>query len=114
MTADFQTKNIDRHRMGIPASGIQPACIILQEIFNYQTTENMRLGFTLGVILAGLVLTFVWSAMRALSPFFVLFLCWRGSVAGLYKGRSFPDLSSWLNNPSFNVSMLADQSLNFM
>ena len=52
--------------------------IIAQEIFYYQSTENMRLGFTLGVILAGFALTFVWSAMWALRPLFILFIVLAG------------------------------------
>lgn len=89
--------------------------IILQEIFNYQVSSNLGSGIAAVVILVGLALTFAWSAVRALRPFFVLFLVLVGVewiiftvIAGL------PMYEMWLANPSFNVNMLANQSLRLM
>lgn len=89
--------------------------IILQEIFNYQVSSNLGSGIAAVVILVGLALTFAWSAVRALRPFFVLFLVLVGVewiiftvIAGL------PMYEMWLANPSFSVNMLANQSLRLM
>src|SRR5688500_3129842 len=48
--------------------------IILQELFDYQVSGNLGSGIAAVVVLVGLALTFVWSTVRALRPFFVLFL----------------------------------------
>ena len=89
--------------------------IILQEFFHYQVSSNLGAGLAAVVVLVGLALTFAWSAVRALRPFFVLFLVLLGVewiiftvIAGL------PMYEMWLANPSFNVNMLANQSLRLM
>jgi hypothetical protein len=89
--------------------------IILQEVFNYQVSNNLASGIAAVVILAGLTLTFTWNAVRALRIFFILFLVlvaveWVvfSVIAGL------PMFKIWLANPSFNVNMLANQSLRLM
>lgn len=89
--------------------------IILQEVFNHQVSNDLVSGIAAVVILAGLTLTFVWSAVRALRIFFVLFLVlvaveWVvfSVIAGL------PIFKIWLANPSFNVNMMANQSLRLM
>lgn len=86
--------------------------IILREIFNYPFSGDQRSMMTGFVILTGLVLTFAWKTIRPLRPFFVLFL-----VLVAVEWFVFMRLDqlhfyqSWLNNPSFNVFMLAEQSL---
>lgn len=86
--------------------------IVLQEIFHYPVNSDLRSALAGGVILTGLLLTFAWSAIRPLRPFFVLFL-----VLAVVEWFVFtrldqlPVYRSWLNNPSFNVFMLAEQSL---
>jgi hypothetical protein len=89
--------------------------IILQEVFNYQVSNNLASDIAAVVILAGLTLTFTWNAVRALRIFFILFLVlvaveWVvfSVIAGL------PMFKIWLANPSFNVNMLANQSLRLM
>jgi membrane protease YdiL (CAAX protease family) len=86
--------------------------IIMQEIFHQTVTGDMRAVMAGIVIIAGLTLTFAWSAVRPLRPFFVLFL-----VLILVEWLVFtkldqlPFYQSWLKDPSFNVYMLAEQSL---
>lgn len=89
--------------------------IILQEIFDYQVSNSLASGIAAVVILVGLGLTFAWNAVRALRPFFILFLVLIGIewlvftvIAGL------PIYEVWLANPSFNVSMMANQSLRLL
>jgi hypothetical protein len=67
------------------------------------------------VMLVGLALTFVWSAILPLRPFFVLFLVLIGTQWLVYtKVDQLSFYPTWLNHPSFNVYMLAEQSLNLM
>jgi hypothetical protein len=86
--------------------------IILQEIFNYQVSSNLGSGIAAVVILVGLALTFAWSPVRALRPFFVLFLVLVGVEWMVFTGiAGLPIYKAWLANPSFNVNMMANQSL---
>ncbi|MGZ9223603.1 MAG: CPBP family intramembrane glutamic endopeptidase [Anaerolineales bacterium] len=86
--------------------------IILQEIFNYQVSRNLASGIAAVVILAGLASTFAWKAVRTLRPFFVLFLVLVGVEWIVFtKVDQLPFYQTWLNNPSFNVFMPAEQSL---
>lgn len=89
--------------------------IILQEVFNYQVSNNLGSGIAAVVILVGLALTFPWTTVRALRPFFVLFLVLVGVewiVFTVIGGLSV--YTTWLANPSFNVNMMANQSLRLM
>jgi hypothetical protein len=89
--------------------------IVLQEIFDYPVSEDLQYGFMASVVLAGLVLTFVWQAIRPLRPFFGLFLVLFGAQWLVYT--RIDDLliyRRWLNDPSFSTSMLAEQSLNLI
>jgi hypothetical protein len=89
--------------------------IVLQEIFDYPVSEDLQYGFMASVVLAGLVLTFVWQAIRPLRPFFGLFLVLAGAQWLVYT--RIDDLliyRRWLNDPSFSTSMLAEQSLNLI
>jgi hypothetical protein len=86
--------------------------IILQEIFQYQVSSNLGSGMAVMIILVGLALTFTWSAVRTLRPFFVLFLVLVGVEWIVFtKVNQLPFYQVWLNNPSFNIFMLAEQSL---
>jgi len=86
--------------------------IILQEFFHYQVSSNLGAGLAAVVVLVGLALTFAWSAVRALRSFFVLFLLLVGVEWIVFtKVDQLPFYQTWLNDLSFNVSMLAEQSL---
>lgn len=95
------------------ASGIPR--IVLQEIFKYQVSSDLGALVAGGVVLIGLLLTFFWDTLRPLRSFFVLFLVLVGVEWFVYtKVDQLPFYRSWLNNPSFNVYMLAEQSLRLL
>ena len=89
--------------------------IILQEVFGYEVSFKVSSLFVAVVIIMGLMLTLIWSDVRGLRQFFILFLVlvvieWIifGVIAEL------PVYKMWLSNPSFNINMLANQSLRLM
>jgi membrane protease YdiL (CAAX protease family) len=75
----------------------------------------MKYAMAAIVIAAGLILTFLWRAVRALRPFFLLFLFTIGIQWFVFtKVDQLPFYQTALNDPSFTVSMLAEQSLLLM
>ena len=89
--------------------------IILQEIFKVQVSADLAAVIAGTVFLIGLVLTFVWSAVQALRPFFIVGLVLVGVEWFVFtKIDQLPFYQAWLNNPSFNVYMLAEQSLRLL
>jgi hypothetical protein len=89
--------------------------IIIQEIFGQTVSPDRQAIWALSVIGVGLVATFFWQALRGLRPFLILFLVLVSSQWLVYNridqlGR-YP---TWLHHPSFNVNMLAEQSLNLI
>jgi hypothetical protein len=89
--------------------------IILQEIFKYQVSGDLGAGISAVVVVIGLALTFFWSALRSLRPFFILFIVLVGVEWFVFtKIDQLSFYQAWLKNPSFNVFMLADQSLRLM
>lgn len=97
----------------LSASGLPR--IVLQEIFNYPVSADLGASIAGSVVLAGFILTFLWGAVRGLRPFFVLFLVLVGVEWFVFtKVDQLPFYQSWLNNPSFNVFMPAEQSLRLM
>jgi membrane protease YdiL (CAAX protease family) len=89
--------------------------IILQEVFGYEVSFKASSLFVAVIIMMGLTLTLIWRDVRSLRLFFILFLVlvvieWVvfGVIAEL------PAYKTWLSNPSFNISMLANQSLRLM
>jgi membrane protease YdiL (CAAX protease family) len=89
--------------------------IVLQEVFKYPVSEGRGAAIAGGVLLIGLVLTLVWSTVRELRPFFILGLVLVGAEWFVFtRVDQLPLYQAWLNNPSFNVYMLAEQSLRLM
>lgn len=89
--------------------------IVLQEIFHYPVSENRQYGIAAAIVITGFTLTFLWKAVRPLRVFFVLFLVLVGAQWLVYtRVDLLPAYRSWLRNPSFDVYMLAEQSLNLM
>jgi uncharacterized protein len=89
--------------------------ILLQEIFKYQVSGDVGSGIAAVVVITGFALTFVWGAVRPLRPFFILFLVLMGVEWFIFtRVDQLSFYQSWLNNPSFNYFMLADQSLRLM
>jgi hypothetical protein len=89
--------------------------IILQEIFHRTVSADSNSGMAAGVILAGLVLSLLWKDIAPLRSFFILFLVLVGVQWVVYtRVDRLSFYRSWLNNPSFNIYMIAEQSLNLM
>lgn len=89
--------------------------IILQEVFHYPVSADLQTGIAALTALAGLGLTLAWPAVRPLRSFFGLFLALIGIEWLVYtRVDQLPFYQSWLNNPSFNVYMLAEQSLRLL
>lgn len=82
--------------------------IVLREIFNYQVSNNLVFGIPAVVIGIGLTLTFLWDAVQALRPFFILFLVLIGVQWLVFAQIA---ISPIFETPSFNVAMLTNQSL---
>ena len=88
--------------------------IVLEEGFSQSVTREAQAIISLSVICIALLVTVVWRSLRVLRPFLVVFLVlvvghWfvHGRLADL-----LPFYRAWLRDPSFNVYMLAEQSLN--
>jgi hypothetical protein len=89
--------------------------IILQEVFKYQVSADLGAEMAMAVVLLGIALTFIWGAVRSLRPFFILFVVLVAVEWFVFiKIDQLAFYQPWLNNPSFNVFMLADQSLRLM
>ena len=89
--------------------------ILLQEIFGQSVSPETQAIMALSVILVVLLASFVWEPLRRLWPFLILFAVLVG-IQWLVYNRidELPFYRTWLRNPSFNVFMLAEQSLNLM
>ena len=89
--------------------------IILQELFHYTVSEELKVGIPGLIAIAGFGLTFLWQAIRTLRSFFGLLVVLVGVQWLVYsKVDQLPFYQDWLHNPSFNVYMLAEQSLRLM
>jgi len=89
--------------------------IILQELFHYKLPEELQVGIPGLIALAGFGLTFLWQAIRPLRSFFGLLVVLVAAQWLVYtQVDRLPFYQSWLHNPSFNVYMLAEQSLRLM
>lgn len=89
--------------------------IILQEVFTYQVSADVSVMIAGSIALLGILLTFVWNGLRPLRAFFVLSLVLAGVEWFVYtRVDQLPFYQTWLNNPSFSVYMLAEQSLRLL
>jgi hypothetical protein len=89
--------------------------IILREVFHQTISEDVRSEIAASVVIVGLALTFVWEVVRPLRPFFILFLVLIGVEWLVFtKLDQLPFYQVWLHHPSFNVYMLAEQSLRLL
>jgi hypothetical protein len=70
---------------------------------------------SLSVILVALLVTLIWRSLRGLWPLLTLFTVLIGSQWLVYSRiDELFKYPTWINHPSFNVSMLAEESLNVM
>jgi hypothetical protein len=89
--------------------------IILQEIFAFQVSANLQTAIGVAVGVIGLALAFGWKTLHPLRQFFGLFLALLCAEWLVYtKIDQLPAYQTWLHDPSFNVYMLAEQSLRLM
>jgi len=89
--------------------------IILQEIFRYSVSENLKYGLPALIVIIGLALTFLWKTIRPLRPFFGVFLVLLGIQWLAYtRMDQWLPIRSWLSTRSFNVYMPAEQLLNLI
>ena len=89
--------------------------IILQEAFKFEVSADLGAAIAGTVFLIGLLFTFLWSTVRGLRPFFILGLVLVTVEWLVYtKVDQLPFFQTWLDNPSFNVYMLAEQSLRLL
>lgn len=89
--------------------------IILQEVFTYQVSADVSVMIAGSIALLGILFTFVWKGLRPLRAFFVLSLILAGVEWFVHtKVDQLPFYQTWLNNPSFSVYMLAEQSLRLL
>ena len=88
--------------------------IVLEEAFSQAVSRDAQAIISLSVICIALLTSVVWKPLRALRPFLVVFLVLVGGhwfVHGRIE-QLLPFYRAWLLDPSFNVYMLAEQSLN--
>lgn len=89
--------------------------IVAQEIFHFKPGEDLLYGVAGGVVLAGLALTFAWKAVRPLRSFFAVFLVMNAAQWLIFtRVDQLPFVRAWLQNPSFNVYMLTEQTLKLL
>jgi len=89
--------------------------IILQEIFKVQVSADLGAIIAGSVLLIGLILTLIWDTVRGLRPFFIVGLVLVGVEWFVFtKVDQLPLYQKLLNNPSFSVNMLAEQSLRLL
>lgn len=89
--------------------------IILQEIFHYTVSADLQAIIAAGVVVLAILLSLVWKPLQPLRPFLGLFLVLVGVEWLVYNKVGLLTIyQKWLNNPSFNVYMLAQQSLRLL
>ncbi len=90
--------------------------VILQEIFGQTVSADMQAVISLSVIFIALLASLTWQPLRHLRPFFTLFVVLVVSQWLVYNrlDQWLPFYPAWLRNTSFNVYMLAEQSLNLI
>jgi len=89
--------------------------VFLQEVLHIPVSQELRYTISVVVILIGLILTFLWRAVRPLRQFFILFLVFAMAQGFVYtRVDELPFYRTWLGNSSFSVWMLAEQSLHLI
>ncbi len=89
--------------------------VILQEIFGLTVSGNQQAAISFCVILIAFLVALIWNALYGLRPFLIIFIVLIGTQWLVYNLLdTVPFYRAWLANPSFNVYMLAEQSLNLI
>lgn len=86
--------------------------VILQEVFRLEVTASAQVIVSATVLGIALVASLVSARLRTLVPFLVVFLVLVGAEWLVFSViDQLPAYRSWLADPSFNVYMMAEQSL---
>ncbi len=89
--------------------------VIVQEVFGRQVSADMRAVVSVIVIAIGLLATVAWRPSRALRPLLWLFLVLVVAQWVVFtQVDRLPVFSTRLDDPSFGVYMLAEQTLNLI
>ncbi len=89
--------------------------VILQEIFKQTVSPDQQALMSLSVLFIAMLATLIWQPLRGLRLFLILFVVLVGSQWLVYNRiDQLPFYRTWLRNSSFNVYMLAEQSLNLI
>ena len=89
--------------------------VILQEVFHQAVTLEQQQMMALGVILAALLAALLWKPLSGLRPFLIFFAVWVIVQWAVYNHLdTLPVFRRWLRDPSFGVSMLAEQLLHLV
>jgi hypothetical protein len=89
--------------------------VIGQEILGQTISPTRQAQMALGVLAVALVATVVWRPLRGLRPLLVLFLVLIASQWLVFtKVDRMGRYPGWLSSSSFNVTMLAEVSLNLI
>ncbi len=89
--------------------------IISQEVFKISISETTTYLIEVSIVGIGLGLSIILPGIRPLRPFYTLFLVLVGSQWLVHTQiDKLSIFQVWLNNPSFNIYMIAEQSLNLI
>lgn len=89
--------------------------IVLQEIFHYAVSEELNYGIGAAVVIASLLLTVFWRAIRPLQPFFGLFAVLISTQWLLFtRIDQLPAVKQLLTHPSFSVFMPVEQIMKLL
>ena len=89
--------------------------VVAQEGLGHTVSADLRAGSSVVVIVAGLLLTLVWTPMRALRPLLLLLLVLLGAQWVVFtQVDRLPIFRTWLQDPSFGVYMPAELLLNLI
>lgn len=89
--------------------------VILQEIFHQTVSADQQSLIAAIVVLIPLLISIIWEPLRKLRTFLILFFILIAVEWMVYtKLDTLPFYRSALKNPSFNVYMLAEQSLRLL
>ncbi len=89
--------------------------VIAQEVLGQTVSADLKAGSSVVLIAAGLLLTLIWTPLRALRPLLLLFLVLLGAQWAVYtQVDRLPIFQTWLSDPSFGLYMPAELVLNLI
>lgn len=89
--------------------------VFVQEVLGQTVSPDQQTIIALSIIATALAASLIWKPLRGLLPLLFLILVLVGSRWLVYNRiDELGNYPRWLKHPSFNISMLAEQSLNLM